>query len=159
MSEARRCWAHLLVLVGRVQQHLLMHVQNEPYLCSKPPTWHWLAPPHPRNLSPTQSTHRCIPMYVCAPCMLHSVSYIYHSMAAYFDRDNVGLPGFAAYFKESRWARASSASRLGWAWPRRVCVTAHCGSTARPQRRLCRNTATVGAQARCTADPVLHPLP
>jgi ferritin heavy chain len=27
------------------------------------------------------------------------MSYIYHSLAAFMDRDNVGLPGFAAYFK------------------------------------------------------------
>lgn len=25
--------------------------------------------------------------------------YIYHSMFAFFDRDNVGLPGFAEYFR------------------------------------------------------------
>uniref|UniRef100_A0A7S1SR73 Ferritin n=1 Tax=Tetraselmis chuii TaxID=63592 RepID=A0A7S1SR73_9CHLO len=31
----------------------------------------------------------------------YNVSYIYHAMWAYFDRDNVGLPGLAAYFKES----------------------------------------------------------
>ncbi|KAI8464274.1 MAG: ferritin [Monoraphidium minutum] len=31
----------------------------------------------------------------------YTVSYIYHAMAAFFNRDNVGLPGFAAYFKES----------------------------------------------------------
>lgn len=29
----------------------------------------------------------------------YNVSYVYHAMFAYFDRDNVGLPGFAAYFK------------------------------------------------------------
>jgi hypothetical protein len=31
----------------------------------------------------------------------YTVSYIYHSLAAFMDRDNVGLPGFAAYFKAS----------------------------------------------------------
>jgi hypothetical protein len=31
-----------------------------------------------------------------------TVSYIYTSLAAFFDRDNVGLPGFSAYFRESR---------------------------------------------------------
>ena len=30
----------------------------------------------------------------------YSISYLYHSMYAFFDRDNVGLPGFAQYFKE-----------------------------------------------------------
>lgn len=29
----------------------------------------------------------------------YNVSYVYHAMYAYFSRDNVGLPGFAAYFK------------------------------------------------------------
>ncbi|CAL5229455.1 g12781 [Coccomyxa viridis] len=31
----------------------------------------------------------------------YNISYIYHSMFAYFDRDNVGLPGFARYFMEA----------------------------------------------------------
>ncbi|GFH17307.1 ferritin [Haematococcus lacustris] len=29
----------------------------------------------------------------------YAISYVYHSLYAYFDRDNVGLPGFAKYFK------------------------------------------------------------
>lgn len=31
----------------------------------------------------------------------YNVSYVYHALYAYFDRDNVGLPGLAKYFKES----------------------------------------------------------
>ena len=31
-----------------------------------------------------------------------SNSYVYAALAAFFDRDNVGLPGFAAYFREAR---------------------------------------------------------
>ena len=31
--------------------------------------------------------------------MEYNVSYIYHALFAFFDRDNVGLPGFAKYFK------------------------------------------------------------
>lgn len=31
----------------------------------------------------------------------YNVSYIYHAMYAFFDRDNVGLPGLAKYFKDS----------------------------------------------------------
>ena len=31
----------------------------------------------------------------------YNVSYVYHALFAFFDRDNVGLPGFAKYFKES----------------------------------------------------------
>ncbi|KAK9828562.1 hypothetical protein WJX72_000774 [[Myrmecia] bisecta] len=29
----------------------------------------------------------------------YNISYVYHALWAYFDRDNVGLPGMAAYFK------------------------------------------------------------
>jgi len=29
----------------------------------------------------------------------YNVSYIYHAMFAYFDRDNVALPGLAKYLK------------------------------------------------------------
>lgn len=29
----------------------------------------------------------------------YNVSYVYHSLYAYFDRDNVALPGMAAFFK------------------------------------------------------------
>lgn len=31
----------------------------------------------------------------------YNVSYIYHAMYNYFNRDNVALPGFAKFFKES----------------------------------------------------------
>ncbi|ESQ48929.1 hypothetical protein EUTSA_v10021377mg [Eutrema salsugineum] len=31
----------------------------------------------------------------------YNVSYIYHALYAYFDRDNVGLKGFAKFFKDS----------------------------------------------------------
>ncbi|KAL1172218.1 hypothetical protein V6Z11_A05G335000 [Gossypium hirsutum] len=31
----------------------------------------------------------------------YSVSYVYHAMFAYFDRDNVALKGLAKFFKES----------------------------------------------------------
>lgn len=30
----------------------------------------------------------------------YNVSYVYHAIYAFFDRDNVGLPGIAAYFKK-----------------------------------------------------------
>lgn len=29
----------------------------------------------------------------------YNVSYVYHALFAYFDRDNVGLPGMASFFK------------------------------------------------------------
>lgn len=31
----------------------------------------------------------------------YNVSYVYHALFAYFDRDNVGLPGFAEYFRDA----------------------------------------------------------
>ncbi len=31
----------------------------------------------------------------------YTISYIYHAMYAFFDRDTVGLPGFAKYFKDA----------------------------------------------------------
>lgn len=31
----------------------------------------------------------------------YTISYVYHSMHSYFDRDNVGLPGFAKFFKNA----------------------------------------------------------
>ncbi len=46
---------------------------------------------------------RSVPLYHHHHPTTHSieynVSYVYHAMYAYFDRDNVGLPGFAQYFK------------------------------------------------------------
>lgn len=42
-------------------------------------------PPTPRSLS------------CCS--IEYNVSYVYHALYAYFDRDNVALPGFAAFFK------------------------------------------------------------
>lgn len=34
---------------------------------------------------------------ILAMCAVYR--YIYHSLYAFFDRDNVGLPGFAEYFR------------------------------------------------------------
>lgn len=35
------------------------------------------------------------------PCSIeYNVSYVYHALWSYFDRDNVGLPGLAAFFKK-----------------------------------------------------------
>jgi ferritin heavy chain len=38
--------------------------------------------------------------------------YVYHSLAAYFDRDDVGLPGFAAYFKHNSDEEREHANKL-----------------------------------------------
>jgi len=42
----------------------------------------------------------------------YSISYLYHSMYAFFDRDNVGLPGFANYFKEEALEERNHAEKL-----------------------------------------------
>ncbi len=40
-------------------------------------------------------------MLPCHTCSIeYNISYVYHSLHAYFDRDNVGLPGLAKYFKD-----------------------------------------------------------
>lgn len=31
----------------------------------------------------------------------YSVSYIYHALYSYFDRDNIALPGFAKFFQDA----------------------------------------------------------
>jgi ferritin heavy chain len=42
----------------------------------------------------------------------YTMSYIYHSLAAFMDRDNVGLPGFAAYFKHQSDEEREHANKL-----------------------------------------------
>lgn len=42
----------------------------------------------------------------------YNVSYVYHALFAYFDRDNVGLPGFAKFFKESSEEEREHAEKL-----------------------------------------------
>merc|ERR1712078_532932 len=42
----------------------------------------------------------------------YSISYLYHSMYAFFDRDNVGLPGFAQYFKSESEEEREHAEKL-----------------------------------------------
>ena len=31
----------------------------------------------------------------------YTISYVYHALHAFFDRDNVGLPGFASFFEDA----------------------------------------------------------
>jgi ferritin heavy chain len=45
--------------------------------------------------------HAALQLSLPALSVEYTMSYIYHSLAAFMDRDNVGLPGFAAYFKAS----------------------------------------------------------
>lgn len=42
----------------------------------------------------------------------YTMSVIYHSLAAFMDRDNVGLPGFAAYFKHQSDEEREHANKL-----------------------------------------------
>ncbi|KAG8484076.1 hypothetical protein CXB51_023041 [Gossypium anomalum] len=42
----------------------------------------------------------------------YNVSYVYHSLYAYFDRDNVALKGFAKFFKESSEEEREHAEKL-----------------------------------------------
>ncbi|KAH9553655.1 hypothetical protein CY35_08G023400 [Sphagnum magellanicum] len=42
----------------------------------------------------------------------YNVSYAYHALFSYFDRDNVGLPGFAKYFKASSEEEREHAEKL-----------------------------------------------
>lgn len=42
----------------------------------------------------------------------YNVSYVYHTLFTYFDRDNVALPGFANFFKESSDEERTHAEKL-----------------------------------------------
>lgn len=42
----------------------------------------------------------------------YTMSYVYHQMASYFNRDNVALPGFASFFRESSLDERSHAQAL-----------------------------------------------
>jgi ferritin heavy chain len=42
----------------------------------------------------------------------YTVSYVYHALHAYFDRDNVQLPGFAKFFKEASDEERDHAQKL-----------------------------------------------
>ena len=42
----------------------------------------------------------------------YNMSYVYHAMSAYFDRDNVALPGMASYFRAASEEERSHAQTL-----------------------------------------------
>lgn len=42
----------------------------------------------------------------------YTISYVYHAMSAYFDRDTVSLPGFAEYFRNSSLDERGHAQKL-----------------------------------------------
>lgn len=66
--------------------------------------WQLLCPVLARSLLPSQH-HPCplrSTVHLPSPpprSIEYNVSYVYHSLYAYFDRDNVGLPGMASFFK------------------------------------------------------------
>ncbi|KAE8661676.1 Ferritin-2 [Hibiscus syriacus] len=60
-------------------------------------------PPWPRELSWVSSQ---------APSVEYNVSYVYHAMFAYFDKDNVALKGLAKFFKESSLEEREHAEKL-----------------------------------------------
>ena len=42
----------------------------------------------------------------------YNMSYVYHAMSAYFDRDNVALPGLASYFRAASLEERGHATTL-----------------------------------------------
>ncbi len=42
----------------------------------------------------------------------YNMSYVYHAMSAYFDRDNVALPGLASYFRAAALEERGHAQQL-----------------------------------------------
>lgn len=49
---------------------------------------------------------------MCVCSHEYSMSYQYHAMSNYFNRDNVGLPGFAAFFRASSLEERNHAQQL-----------------------------------------------
>ena len=75
----------------------------------------------------------------CVMCLWHAlladnISYVYHAMHSFFDRDNINLPGLAAYFddesKEARcvlrppFVRTQSLRAVGMQFVRWIVVAA-----------------------------------
>ena len=42
----------------------------------------------------------------------YNMSYAYHAVSSYFNRDNVALPGFVAYFREASLEERDHAQQL-----------------------------------------------
>jgi hypothetical protein len=69
----------------------------------------------------------------------YSLSYVYHALAAFMDRDNVGLPGFAAYFNASSADERHHAGRLMAQQNRRggrVKLKARLTASSRPSQTM-----------------------
>ena len=72
----------------------------------------------------------------------YNISYVYHALFAYFDRDNVALPGFAKFFKDNSSEEREHAELL-WVphmnmcrespWANEIMLPRH--PTAQPETR------------------------
>ena len=76
-SRAPCCW-HASKHICQVAGHIAPLRAVEPTVPRTPPRLPPVPPP---------------------PSIEYNVSYVYHALYSYFSRDNVGLPGFAAFFK------------------------------------------------------------
>merc|ERR1711959_875225 len=74
--------------------------------------------PQLKNAQPSESFARKMYASECEAAVNrqinieYSISYLYHAMYAFFDRDNVGLPGFAEYFKHESEEERGHAEKL-----------------------------------------------
>jgi Ferritin-like domain len=96
----------------------------------------------------------------------YSLSYVYHALAAFMDRDNVGLPGFAAYFNASSADERHHAGRLMAQQNRRggrVKLKARMTASSRPSQTMgmCASAhACVHAcMHACTIHIYINPIP
>ena len=53
-----------------------------------------------------------IPMLCVACSVEYNMSYAYHAVSSYFNRDNVALPGFVQYFRTAALDERSHAQKL-----------------------------------------------
>ncbi|KAK7276044.1 hypothetical protein RIF29_17175 [Crotalaria pallida] len=78
----------------------VMHITFEPFEEVKKELLSIPTMPH-ASLARQKYTDQCEAALNAQINVEYSVSYVYHAVYAYFDRDNVALKGFAKFFKES----------------------------------------------------------
>jgi hypothetical protein len=91
----------------------------------------------------------------------YTISYVYHALSTYFDRDNVSLPGLAAYFREQSDEEKGHAQvqrryrRVGrQAAPERAApevLAKGCGEPPRPAPPAAHQCRPWRSAARCAA--------
>ncbi|TXG63830.1 hypothetical protein EZV62_010824 [Acer yangbiense] len=59
-----------------------------------------------------RKTQVLFPLQFLQNCVEYNVSYVYHALFTYFDRDNVALKGLAKFFKESSLEEREHAEKL-----------------------------------------------